>query len=352
MRDRKFWIDTGTLLLLGAVGGAAAAWAGVPMPFMLGSLTFSAAFTLARSQSGGTVAFPRSLRFFFIGVIGTMIGARFTPDLLVLIPALWPSFLAVLLFVVLSHGMGYAVLRRVGRYDRRTATYAAMPGGLVEAIAMGERAGADLRILTVQHFARIILVVVTVPLLFLWLGGEAVGSSAGQTIGNGPSRWVDTALVLGLSVAGMFAGRWLRLPAGQLMGPLLLCGLAHVLGLIDLHSPDWLLQLAQLVVGAGLGAQFSGASAGLLVRTFALGALTVLGMLAIGAAMALGLAQIVPGGFEPLFISFAPGGMTEMALIALSLDASPIIVTAHHLVRIVFAVILVNWVNRLAAGRG
>ncbi|WP_172297061.1 AbrB family transcriptional regulator [Pseudoruegeria sp. HB172150] len=351
MGDKSYWIDTGTLLVLGAVGGTLGAWVGLPMPYMLGSLIFSAAYTITRAQSGYAVAFHRPFRFLSIATIGTMIGGRFTPDLLPLFPQLWPSFLAVGLFVVLAHGYGYFVLRKVGKYDRVTATYAAMPGGLIEAITLGEREGGDVRVLTVQHFARIIIVVMAVPTFFLWLEGHAVGSSAGQNMSTGPSHWWDLLAIAVIAPVGMWLGMRLNLPAGQLLGPLVLCAIAQLTGILDLHSPGWLLSLAQLIVGAGLGAQFSGMGIGLLVKTFGMGVLAVAGMLVIGAVMALGLVAVVPETFDALFVSFAPGGMTEMALIALSLDASPVIVTAHHLVRILLAVVLVGWVNKRMKGR-
>jgi Putative ammonia monooxygenase len=41
-------------------------------------------------------------------------------------------------------------------------------------------------------------------------------------------------------------------------------------------------------------------------------------------------------------ISFAPGGVTEMSLIALSLSANPAVVTLHHLVRISLTVVLIS----------
>ncbi len=341
------WADTGALLALGLIGGTLASLIGLPLPFMLGSLIFSAIYTLGWSQQGRAVQYPKSLRFYFIAVIGTMIGTRFTPELPGLAAQMWPSFLAVLLFVIVAHGYSYLVLRRVGGYDLPTAVYGALPGGLIEAVVLGEKAGGDVRILTVHHFTRIIFVVLMVPLLFLWLGGESVGSSGGQTMENGPVHALDIGLIVLLSAVGMWIGRVLKLPAGQLIGPLLLCGAGQVTGVIELHNPGWLLNLAQLVVGAGLGAQFAGVTGKLLLRACALSAVTVSGMLAIGAGFAIVMSQVVPGGFEPMFISFAPGGVTEMALIALSLDASPVIVTAHHIVRILFAVVEVSWIGRL-----
>jgi uncharacterized membrane protein AbrB (regulator of aidB expression) len=62
---------------------------------------------------------------------------------------------------------------------------------------------------------------------------------------------------------------------------------------------------------------------------------TVLGL---GMLMATLLAPHVSMSFDALLISFAPGGITEMSLIALSLGISPVLVAAHHLFRIVLTV--------------
>jgi uncharacterized protein len=47
-----------------------------------------------------------------------------------------------------------------------------------------------------------------------------------------------------------------------------------------------------------------------------------------------------------LLISFSPGGVTEMALIALSLNANPAVVTLHHLYRIILTVVMLGVAKR------
>jgi uncharacterized membrane protein AbrB (regulator of aidB expression) len=48
-----------------------------------------------------------------------------------------------------------------------------------------------------------------------------------------------------------------------------------------------------------------------------------------------------------MLISFAPGGVTEMALVALSLQANPALVTLHHVWRILVTVIGLSVTARL-----
>jgi membrane AbrB-like protein len=192
-----------------------------------------------------------------------------------------------------------------------------------------------------------VLVVVVIPLLLLFWTGETVGSSAGASLSQAAYGWRDIVLTAGLAFAGMGAGKVLRLPASVLIGPLALSAAMQGAGLVDVVSPVWLLNLSQLVVGVGLGAGFAGVSRSQLVTSMSLGALSVslYIVLAVGFAWALSGFSHVP--VEALFISFAPGGVTEMSLIALSLNIGPIVVAAHHVFRISCTVVLMSITIRI-----
>ena len=69
-------------------------------------------------------------------------------------------------------------------------------------------------------------------------------------------------------------------------------------------------------------------------------------MLVIGFGFVWAASQVVPIPLDVLFVSYAPGGVTEMSLIALSLQVSPVIVAAHHLFRIIVTVIILGITNR------
>ena len=75
-------------------------------------------------------------------------------------------------------------------------------------------------------------------------------------------------------------------------------------------------------------------------------------MLSIGAGMAWALSLTGEHPFQILLMCYAPGGVVEMGLIALSLNVSPVMVTLHHIVRIGFTVIAVPLIGRrLVLGR-
>lgn len=335
------------IFLCGLIGGIGAYWLGVPMPFMLGGIVGAAVFVLCYERNGKKLPkLSRWVRLVFMSIIGTMIGSRFSPELLKLLPQFWISALALIPYILLAHGGNYLVMRKLGGYPKLDAFFAALPGGIIDSTALAEAAGADLRIVTAQHFIRIILVVASIPLLFLFFSGDAVGSLAGETLGAADYDWLDITQVLVIALTGLLLGRLTRLPVSHMLGPLCLAITLSASGVVEINLPPWLGHTAQYVVGTALGAQFSGISRQLLVRGFGVGLLSGCYMLFLAAAFAMALVGWVPAEFSALFISFAAGGVAEMSLIALSLNFNPIVVALHHLVRILLTVMFGNYLSR------
>jgi len=335
------------LFFSGLVGGIAALVIGLPMPFMLGGIFGAAAFVLWYERDDKQLPkLSRWVRLVFMSIIGAMIGSRFSPELLTILPQFWISGLALIPFILLAHAGGYAIMRFIGGYEKLDAYFAALPGGIIDSAALAEEAGADLRIVTAQHFIRIILVVSTVPLLFLFIDGEAVGSLAGQSMATTDYDIVDVALVLGIALGGLYFGQLTKLPVSHMIGPLLLALLLSVSGIIEIDIPPWLGHSAQFMVGTALGSQFSGVSRRLLTRGLGMGVLAAIYMFLLAATFATLLSGIVPADFGAMFISFTAGGLAEMSLIALSLNFNPVVVALHHLVRILLTVYIGNFLSR------
>ncbi len=309
------------------------------MPFMLGGIFGAASFVLWYERADKRLPkLSRWVRLVFMSIIGAMIGSRFSPEVLTLLPQFWMSGLALIPFILLAHGGCYAIMRGLGRYNKIDAYFAALPGGIIDATVLAEEAGADLRIVTTQHFIRIILVVSSIPLLFLLIDGEAVGSLAGQTMATADYDILDIALILIIALIGLFIGQLTKLPVSHMLGPLLLSLALTVGGVVNIDIPPWMGHAAQYMVGTALGAQFSGVSRRLLAKGLGMGLLSGTYMLLLAAVFAMSLVPFVPADFGAMFISFAAGGLAEMSLIALSLNFNPVVVALHHLVRILLTI--------------
>lgn len=335
------------IFLFGLIGGGCAFLIGAPMPFMLGGIFGAACFVLWYERNDKQLPkLSRWIRLVFLSIIGAMIGTRFTPEFLTLLPQFWVSGLALVPFILLAHAGNYSIMRGLGKYEKLDAYYASLPGGIIDSAALAEEAGADLRIVTAQHFIRIILVVTSVPLLFLFVQGEAVGSAAGESMATVNYDFTDIALIIVIAMVGLLIGKLTRLPVSHMLGPLLLALALSVGGVVDVDVPPWLGHTAQYMVGTALGAQFSGISRKLLMRGLGMGVLSGVYMLSLAATFAVMLVPHVPADFGAMFISFAAGGLAEMSLIALSLNFNPIVVALHHLVRILMTVWFGNFLSR------
>lgn len=328
-------------LVIGTCGGVLAFLASAPMPFLLGAFLFSAVASASGvAVFGLTPKLPMTFRNAFVAVIGVMIGGSFHPGVFDNFGQILLPLISLLVFLSLAFTMNYFVFRRIGGYDVPTAFYGAMPGGLIESITMGEKAGADQQLLSLQQFSRISLVITALPVIFLVWTGENVGSAAGiSLVSEGSVLGAFDVLVLAVcGIVGMLGGKAIKLPAGVLVGPLILSAGAHFFGLTEAAPPTWFISMAQVVVGAGLGARFSGFRMAQIYRATGLAVLSVSAMLLLDAAIVVSLRTVVDIPFDVLFISFAPGGVTETALIALSLNANPVFVTTLHVFRIVITV--------------
>lgn len=343
------WRRLGLALAAGTLGGAGFAWAGLPLPWMLGAMTAVTMVALA----GGQPAVPGGLRFVMLAVVGVMLGSNVTPDLLERLDGWSLSLMGLLVFVALTPWLGAVVFRKLGGQDPVTAYFAAAPGGINEMVGIGGALGGDERTIALSHSLRILIVVFTVPLWFR-LTGEVSASGGGL---QGPSLLEDAfqggdVLLLALcAVAGLPVGRVLRLPAAHLTGPMLLSAVVHVTGWTALHPPVELVAGAQVVVGAALGSRFVGARVRDLGRT---------GLLASGASMVLlAVAAVIAGAvswatglpFLLLLLAYVPGGVAEMSLVSLALGMDVAFVATHHLVRIALVIAVAPALFRLARGR-
>lgn len=340
-------------LALGALGAGIATLLHLPLPLLLGPLLVTAACAIAKVRVFGTApALPGVFRSWSIPIIGVSIGGAFHPGLLQRAAEWWPSLVALGLIVPVAQAMGYLIYRRLGRFDPATSFFGAIPGGLITAIAMGEEAGGNIAMTTLLQFMRLILTITLVPLAFTILTGGAVGSAAGAVLGGAEhsAGALDLVVLMVLAAIGAVVGAALKLPASVITGPLLVSGAAHLTGVTEAVPPFWMIGLTQLFIGTSLGARFAGIGSADMGRAMGLALLNVLATLLLGLLVAVIFHGLVGEPVAAVFLALAPGGVAEMSLVAVSLHVSVVYVSAHHVARIVFAVMLARvFAARIAA---
>ena len=332
-------------LIIGAAGGVVFHALNLPLPWMLGALLA----TMVASVANAPVVAPARIRPAVVAVIGVLLGSRFTPDVLEQAGAWIGTVTILMIYVAVVALVVVPFYRFVGKFDWVTAYFAGMPGGLTEMIEIGEASGAKPAPIILAHSLRI---VVTIALLAFWfrvVQGHEVGASALKA--EGSLSWLDAGMMLASAILGSLLGTWLRFPAPTFLGPLLVSALLHLGGVTESVPPTLLVNVAQVILGTVLGCRFLGISPKTLLPAAALsiGATVLTLILALCAGLAMrGLAGITP---DQALLALAPGGLTEMGLIALAIHADVAFVALHHVMRIVFVILLAPLAFRLLMAR-
>ncbi len=293
---------------------------------------------------------PMLLRKILLPVIGVMLGAGFHPSLLDA-PAAWLGPLVALpVFIALAFAAGFAIFRSLGKFDTVTAYFAAAPGGLNDMMIIGAAAGGDERRIALAHATRILIVVGAVSLFYgLVLDVTTTGDARPYvTFADVPLR--DLAILAACAVLGALGAPYLRVPAPQILGPMVLSGIVHITGITDAPPPSLIVHAAQLVLGTVIGCRFLGVSIREMSRDLGTSALASLAMLAAALVASFGVAQATALPMDQIFLSYSPGGLVEMSLLALALGADIAFVATLHILRIVCVIaaapIVFRWFKR------
>ncbi|MFT7028622.1 MAG: membrane AbrB-like protein [Paracoccaceae bacterium] len=332
-------------LAVGAAGGWGAHAMGAPLAWMLGPLFACMAFALA----GQPVMVPIWLRTLFMALIGLFLGESFDVEAAGEI-ARWPVTIAMaVLYVPVGGAACYLLFRHVARMPRGTALLSGLPGGVTAVALFASALGGDERRVALSQSLRVAIVVLLAPTIaFGWLGlpPPAPGGGAGPAlIGAG-----DAVILAAGSVALWAGGARLGWPLPYMIGPLVASALLRFTGVVEGALPPALVELSLLVCGASIGTRFGGVPARLFLSTVGWSLVGTLLLMAISGLFAFGAHWWLGVDLFAALLAFAPGGVAEMSLIAIAIDADPSFVATHHMARI-FAILFALPALTSALGR-
>lgn len=288
----------------------------LPLAFMLGAI----AATMAVALAGVQIARPhRHVVTPMRASLGVLLGSAITPDLLDRVGALGAAAAFVPVFVLISTAVGTLYYRRLAGFPRDEAFFSAVPGGLHIMTLYAEDAGVDTRRVALAHALRITFVVLLAPFAvgFLTVMPVINVTDASVSITELPMR--DLLLLLAAGVVGWAIGRRTGMPGGQMIGPMLASAALHISGITAAKPPVEIIILSQVIIGASIGARYVGETLDIVRQAIVLAFGYVAITLAIATAFALTLHLLFDLPVITGMLSFSPGGMSEIGLIALAL---------------------------------
>ena len=133
----------------------------------------------------------------------------------------------------------------------------------------------------------------------------------------------------------------LKIPAALLAGTLIASGFLQITDVASYKLPDNIVNYCLLILGASVGCRFANKTfkeiAKNTVHSFI--ATTLLVLLGLIAAFIASL--VIDKNFFTLLLSYCPGGIYEVAVIAIFFDLDPEFVSFHHIIRLLMILFVV-----------
>lgn len=330
------------------LAGYLGALVGVPVAWLVGPMIAAVALSLA-----GAPPEPSTANLFPVvqAIIGATLSASFTIDSLAPLAEHWlPISIAVWLVLVISILSG-VVLTRVASLDVATASLGTVPGGASGMVAMSEELGGDARLVAFMQYARLVIVIVTIAVLAKAIGQEGEPVQQALASADGPPMIARYGLAVAVAAVGGWLGVRFNLPAGALVGAMIVGLVPGLLGIGPLAWPPFVLAGAYLLLGARVGSRFDRSIMRRLwtLLPFVLG--FIVGLSVICAGIGWVLARATGLDLLTALLATSPGGIDAATIAALDTGADVTMVASIQMARLLLMVLVGPFIVRRLVAR-
>ena len=300
----------------------------IPLAWMLGPMIITSMAALY----GLKVKMPKLALSLILIILGLHIGNYIDQNLFnQMINWIWTSVI-MLIYIIICILIVSKYLQKYASYGEKASIFSAAPGALGPLMILAEHEKTDLSQVATSHLIRLIIIITVIPFF-------VVNYSTNEALVIEKFNYLDQnhfhllILLIG-SISLIFVFDKIGVPAALLSGTLVASGILQISEVASYKLPDESINFCLLILGASVGCRFADKSLKEVVgNTFhsliATAILVTLGLLA-----AIVATYFVDTNFLTLLLSFSPGGIYEVAVIAIAFDLDPNFVAFHHIIRL------------------
>lgn len=330
-----------TLLVLAAVAGGVAQLIRLPGAWLIGPMVVG----VGAGVNGRPIRFPRPVVMAAQGIVGTLVASGFDPAALPTIAASWPAVLVAVGGTLAASAFVGIALARTTSIHPATTTLGTLPGGAQAMIALSMALGADVRAVATMQYVRIVLAVLSASLIgrVAIALNEVTPPTTLAAVAPAPaaSPLATYGLTALVAVAGVTVGARLPIPAGVILGPLVLGVVARSLELVHPAWPPGVPEAAYVVLGLYVGVMFDRVAIRNIRGQLPAMVVSIVGLIAICGCLGALLAFWTGANLVTGFLATTPGGLDSVTAIALTSGADVSLMLSVQMVRL-FAVVLIG----------
>ena len=313
----------------------------IPLAWFLGPMIITSIAAL----SGLKIIMPKIVLSFILIILGLHIGNYIDKNLFnQMFDWIWTS-LIMFIYIIICILIVAKYLQKFASYGRKASIFSAAPGALGPLMILAENEKTDLSQVATSHLIRLIIIITVIPFIIVSNTGNDV--LLNDNFNYLTQNHLNLIILIVASLFFIFIFDKIKIPAALLSGTLFASGLLQITDIASYKLPDETVNFCLLILGSSVGCRFAEKTVKEIANNslHSIVATTILVVLGLIAAYV--STFFVDTNILTLILSFSPGGIYEVAVIAIAFDLEPDFVAFHHIIRLLFILFTVPIYLRL-----
>tara|TARA_Y100001970_G_scaffold58787_1_gene74699 strand:+ start:1591 stop:2670 length:1080 start_codon:yes stop_codon:yes gene_type:complete len=308
----------------------------IPLAWFLGPMLA----TSIASLFGLKIKMPKLVLSIILILLGLYIGNYIDKSLFSQIHQwAWTSFI-MLIYIIISVLVVSKYLQFFSKYEKKTSIFSAAPGALGPLMILAEdEKKTDLSQVATSHLIRLIIIITVFPFIVdSFYSGETLEVS--EKILEDQNIYHLVLLIISSIILIIFFDKF-KIPAALLSGTLLASGFLQIAEIATYKLPPNIIDYCLLILGASVGCRFANKTFGEIANNAWHSFIATFLLVILGFVAAFVASLVIEKNLFTLILSYCPGGIYEVAVIAIFFNLDPEFVSFHHIIRLLLILFIV-----------
>ena len=312
----------------------------LPLAWFLGPMLASSGGALM----GLKITIPRIVLSSILILLGLYIGNYIDKDLFSQIHEWAFTSLIMFAYIVLSILVVSIYLQKFSKYEKKSSILSAAPGALGPLMILAEDQKTDLSHVATAHLIRLIIIVTVFPFFVNSYYDADLGEFVQETLKNQDISNLFILIIFSIILILIFDK--FKVPAALLSGTLVASGFLQITEVASYQISPKIVDYCLLILGASVGCRFADKTFNEVAKNAFHSFIATFLLVLLGVVAAFVASLIIDKNFFTLLLSYCPGGIYEVAVIAIFFNLDPEFVSFHLIIRLFMILFIVPLILR------
>ena len=313
----------------------------LPLAWFLGPMLATSLGALM----GLKIKIPRLILSSILIILGLYIGNYIDKDLFAQMHEWIFTSLIMFFYIVLSILVVSIYLQKSSNYEKKTSIFSAAPGALGPLLLLAEDQKTDLSHVATAHLIRLIIIVTIFPFFVNSYYDVEIENFIQDVSAN--QKIYHLFILIIFSIFFILIFEKIKMPAALLSGTLFASGFLQINEIASYQVSSKIVDYCLLILGSSVGCRFADKTFNEIAKNAFHSIIATFLLVALGVFAALMASLIIDKNFFTLLLSYCPGGIYEVAVIAIFFNLDPEFVSFHHIIRLLIILFVVPIILKL-----